>query len=768
MDSHRERSVSCTPHRIRVCSRHDALASQQRTLQLAVEHSASAPSPQRPHVPQRALSSRHHVNTLCTRFVTARTDVASSIGSIVLRFSLQISFLPLIDDCSISNDVLLIHGSGFGVASLASLTTIIGANCSSISHSNDGTWLLCFLREIPSHFTVRISVSGILSPPFGVSYTCAQRHCARNQICVTRDSASNCECASGFAGPNCTDVNECLNASACSALESCSNYEGGYACGGCPQGYAQSADSCIDIDECAAPVSACGTLYACTNTQGSYECHCNLGAGAILNANGACVDVDECLLRIDNCPFACVVRTRACMHTHTHTRARVQIANVKNTIGSFECECGAGFTANASNCVDIDECTLGLCDTIIGSCVNTQGSFVCSCPSGYTLSNGRCANINECAPNSICGALLCVDTPGSYQCVCPAGYGVSAGICVDINECAVRTACEPMNGLCQNEQGNFSVSSRIHTRARAHCSQCFCNGPTSAGYDDVCFDIDECALGTAVCRFGEKCVNTFGNYTCVCAAGFTMKASVCVDVDECALGANCGLHAKCSNTAGSYECVCDAGWFNPGQLPCVDVDECRAALCPLHSTCTSESHTLALTRTLTICADSAGSFDCICNSGFVSTVTANGTICADVNECAQSPCATEATCINTLGAFDCHCNAGFTGNGFGVHGCTPTRCSATTCAQGMLCAVANGAASCFCAPGYHLVNSSCVDVNECGTANPCAGNVCVNTEGSYECRCASGFVGNGYTCAVDLNANCECGANSVCQFDEFG
>ena len=35
----------------------------------------------------------------------------------------------------------------------------------------------------------------------------------------------------------------------------------------------------------------------------------------------------------------------------------------------------------------------------------------------------------------------------------------------------------------------------------------------------------------------------------------------------------------------------------------------------------------------------------------------------DINECASSPCSSDATCSNTDGSFQCTCNSGFSGNG---------------------------------------------------------------------------------------------------------
>lgn len=43
-----------------------------------------------------------------------------------------------------------------------------------------------------------------------------------------------------------------------------------------------------------------------------------------------------------------------------------------------------------------------------------------------------------------------------------------------------------------------------------------------------------------------------------------------VDIDECAIGtAECGPHSTCMNTNGNYKCVCDQGYTLIGKHQCV-------------------------------------------------------------------------------------------------------------------------------------------------------------------------------------------------------
>lgn len=80
------------------------------------------------------------------------------------------------------------------------------------------------------------------------------------------------------------------------------------------------------------------------------------------------LDIDECSTNTDGCDQEC-----------------------RNTVGSFECNCGNGYTLadNGKACLDINECTDGThnCQQM---CTNTNGGFMCNCNQGYLLNpDGR-------------------------------------------------------------------------------------------------------------------------------------------------------------------------------------------------------------------------------------------------------------------------------------------------------------------------------------------------------------------------------------------
>lgn len=83
----------------------------------------------------------------------------------------------------------------------------------------------------------------------------------------------------------------------------------------------------------------------------------------------------------------------------------------------------------------------------------------------------------------------------------------------------------------------------------------------------VCEDIDECALGTAQCFHGARCLNTIGSYRCACDTGYREANGVCKDINECQLNGRflCGIDSECQNSEGSYRCICKQGFKNDGR-----------------------------------------------------------------------------------------------------------------------------------------------------------------------------------------------------------
>jgi hypothetical protein len=125
----------------------------------------------------------------------------------------------------------------------------------------------------------------------------------------------------------------------------------------------------------------------------------------------------------------------------------------------------------------------------------------------------RCASAN---PNRrACKDIAqCRNTIGSFTCDCPSGthkaYGPDGEFirCDDVNECDRKkfSFCVPTTegGVCTNTFGEFSCS----------CARGF----TGSGYSDRdgCTDVNECNDNTHDCGTSQRCLNSFGSFFCEC------------------------------------------------------------------------------------------------------------------------------------------------------------------------------------------------------------------------------------------------------------
>ncbi|KAL9953993.1 hypothetical protein ACROYT_G041480 [Oculina patagonica] len=536
--------------------------------------------------------------------------------------------------------------------------------------------------------------------------SCSERYCGvndENDACPGNDGSTECACPAGYAGSQCTDIDECAgNTHDCDLSATCTNTDGSFTCA-CNAGYTGDGNLCSDIDECSSNVHTCDILASCSNTEGSFTCSCNIG---YTGDGQQCTDIDECAGNTHDCDLS---------------------ATCTNTDGSFTCGCDAGYTNDGNLCSDIDECASNVhtCD-ILASCSNTEGSFSCSCNNGYTGDGQQCTDIDECTANSHDCVATCTNTDGSFTCACNAGYTGDGNLCSDIDECSSNIHTCDILASCSNTKGSFTCSCNI--------------GYTGDGQQ--CTDIDECTANTHDCDLSATCTNTDGSFTCGCDAGYTGDGALCSDIDECSSNIHtCDILASCSNTEGSFTCSCNIGYTGDGQQ-CTDIDECTANThdCDLSATCTNTD----------------GSFTCACDAGY----TGDGALCSDIDECASNvhTCDILASCSNTEGSFTCSCNIGYTGDG---QQCTDIdECTANThdCDLSATCTNTDGSFTCACDAGYTGNGALCSDIDECSsnihTCDILAS--CSNTEGSFTCSCNIGYTGDGQQC-TDID---ECTANS--------
>jgi len=605
-------------------------------------------------------------------------------------------------------------------------------------------------------------------------------NCRSAHGCKNLEGSYQCTCNAGYnmVEDACVDINECLVANGGCATN-CVNLAGSFRCG-CGAGYVLDVDGiiCDDLDECETGTHDCADAHGCKNTDGGYECTCRTGYEMISNT---CVDIDECATNAHDCEHSC-----------------------QNTIGSWVCRCNTGFVLDADGrgCDDSDECATveNICNLAHG-CRNLMGSYECTCSAGYILIDNECMDVNECdTPQHGCEH-ACRNRPGSYHCLCNNGYSLHDNLrnCTDINECRTGVHdCADAHG-CENLPGGYrcacnqgfsmigNVCVDINECSSAHGCQheclnqlgsyaCVCNpGFTLQPDGKTCLDTEECQPGHG-CQ--HECLNQNGNYVCACNVGYQLDedGKTCRDIDECLNGNNGGCQQMCTNLEGSFTCSCVRGFdVDPRAITnCVDVDECSLN----EDLCGSNA----------FCVNAPGSYECVCHEGSYR----NGeSLCTKYDECqfpgAQDACGPQGTCINVKGGYACFCSlkqlpGRFT---FGCRlpvdplqlkysGCTTINGQSTCacpngfvpdlrnrdnggwkcvdvdeclqgtsiCGTGAKCVNAPGSYRCLCEAGYRFVNGVCVDIDECGTNNPCPQQditICANTPGGYECRCKRGY-----------------------------
>ncbi|KAK0137160.1 Cysteine-rich with EGF-like domain protein 2 [Merluccius polli] len=190
------------------------------------------------------------------------------------------------------------------------------------------------------------------------------------------------------------------------------------------------------------------------------------------------------------------------------------------------------------------------------------------------------------------------------------------------------------------------------------------------------------------------------------------------DCNDCVGGLDrpCHGNGACDGDGtrgGDGHCSCNHGYEGEFCLECIDgyfgkVKNDTFALCTeCHASCQS-------------CSGGTNQ-DCDeCKAGWEED---EQDACVDVNECSRddpASCGEEEYCINNEGSFSCK-------------GCDRV-CSGCTGAGPDACR--------SCSTGYHDVEGTCTDIDECSEeAALCtaAHQECVNTPGSHLCLCVSGY-----------------------------
>eukprot|EP00124_Ichthyophonus_hoferi_P000827 Ihof_evm13s34 gene=Ihof_evmTU13s34 len=135
---------------------------------------------------------------------------------------------------------------------------------------------------------------------------------------------------------------------------------------------------------------------------------------------------------------------------------------------------------------------------------------------------------------------FCMNSATGPICTCVTGYEMNNNMCQDIDECAMNSSLCWSDMVCENTLGSHI------------CNSC------PKGYKAVngeCKDIDECFDSPTLCGGNALCSNTLGGYVCnSCPWGFLAVNRTCQDIDECSYTNACILPTTCINLRGSYRC----------------------------------------------------------------------------------------------------------------------------------------------------------------------------------------------------------------------
>lgn len=151
------------------------------------------------------------------------------------------------------------------------------------------------------------------------------------------------------------------------------------------------------------------------------------------------------------------------------------------------------------------------------------------------------------------------------------------------------------------------------------------------------------------------------------------------------------------------------------------------------------------------CINTSGSFQCLCNDGFVG----DGKVCVDINECREpGRCGTGESCINREGGFSCQCPFGTSGTDCATFSEETLYCSYTDCQEGSSCGMIGPTyAVCTCVNDISGGLDCSSELDSCALGNHACGtdaygidsrsySKCVDTTGFPTCTCIDGYSGH--------------------------
>ncbi|CAL1529767.1 unnamed protein product [Lymnaea stagnalis] len=595
----------------------------------------------------------------------------------------------------------------------------------------------CF--NLPGGYTCECA-PGFHGTPCQNINECLSQPCQNSGTCIDGINSFTCTCPPGYTSSNCgTDVDDCASNPCTSPNTACRDLVNGYKCV-CKEGFSGEPPSCVDINEC--DLRYCKNNATCNNTIGNYTCNCLPGF------------VDKnCSINFNECSSNPCVNNATC----------------NDLVNNYTCACLLGF--NGRNCEhNIDDCLPNICRNA-GSCQDLVHDYKCNCQPGWTGRNCD-RDIDDCNPNPCLNNAACHDHLNHYNCTCPPGYsGSNCGN--NINECDLFGSPCKNDGVCFDGINNYSCNCTADWMGN-NCSETYnacsfqpCrNGgncttqPPSHSYSCACprgftgsnceVDIDDCKIDS--CPSYQTCYDAIENFTCGCKRGYT-GVNCEIEVNECD-AAPCQNGGTCTDGHGNFTCKCqqkiydirlvigEKGLFKSGYTgdTCeVDINECDyfdPPICQNGGLCKDEPD---------------GSFTCYCKSDSTSGNLYTGTLCEQRRSyCEIQPrnqtCQNGGTCRNLNTNFVCDCVPGFNGTlcEHNIDECAPKPCQYNGSCTDLI-----NDYSCTCIDG--ITGKNCeTNIDDCAV-NPCLhGGHCVDRINNYTCDCTgTGF--NGTQCETNID-----------------
>ncbi len=412
------------------------------------------------------------------------------------------------------------------------------------------------------------SVSGVCSfdkdcAGFANIGACQLLRCLGGQ-CVVANQVEGTPCSAA----QCLDINgqPVLSARVCSA-GACSDKVLKTSCYdnlGCTDDSCSVSKGCIHTPNHA----ACDDGQACTSDICDGTGGCQHGA-----ATGNCNDGDPCTTGDSCLNGTCQGTPGSCPCTKN--------SDCKTTKPCVQSVCESGSCQiqflTSSLCSDGNACTGSDTCTSDGSCVGLS----IGCDDGVDCTLDLCDNVLGC--QHLADSLQCADGNSCTQDSCTASDGctfspVSSGSCDDGNACTTEDVC--IGGLCY---GNNSV----------------CNKPSAC-------QAATCDPGTGLCKTALAVDGALCDDANPCSAKDTCKSGSCVgqqnpcdDLNACTFDA-CGAGGSCSHSPQDGPCdadgnqctldTCSASKCQAGPVPtCNDKNPCTVDSCDPASGCVAKA-----------------------------------------------------------------------------------------------------------------------------------------------------------------------------------